>query len=203
MSVCKKQLLKILIVVTGTVIAAFGMDMAIYSGFGSATLAVLWQGISKTVNITVGQASLAVAAAMVIFCLFYDRSQIHIGTILYQIVYGICIDWFAPYIPCGESKPLNFLLMIFGLVVFSAGSALYSVADFGKGSYEALTFAIVNKNNYSIQTVRIVLDIVCVISGALLGGKIGLCTAATILLSGVLLQQFVKLLKPAVSKIIN
>ena len=199
----KKQLLKILFVITGTAVAALGMDMAIYSGFGSATLAVLWQRISKTVNVTVGQASFTVAAAMVIFCLFYDRSQIHIGTILYQIVYGICIDWFAPYIPCGESKSLNFLLMIAGLVIFSLGSALYSAADFGKGSYEALTFAIVNKNHYSIQTVRIVLDIACVLGGILLGGEIGLCTVATILLSGVLLQQFIKLLKPAIGKIIN
>lgn len=93
--------------------------------------------------------------------------------------------------------------MILGLIIFSLGSALYSVADFGKGSYEALTFAIVNKNKYSIQKVRIVLDIICVLSGALLGGKIGLCTVVTILVSGVLLQQFVKLLKPIVNKIIN
>ena len=196
-------MLKLLIVVIGTAIAAFGMDMTIYAGFGSATLAVLWEGIAKTVNITVGQASFIVAAAMVLFCWFYDRSQIHIGTILYQVVYSACIDWFAPYVYCSPSKTVNFLLMISGLVIFSLGSALYSVADFGKGSYEALTFAIVNKNNRSIQKVRIVLDAVCVIGGVLLGGKAGLCTVATILLSGVLLQQFVRLLKPSVSKIVN
>ena len=199
----KKQISKLLIVVTGTAVAALGMDMAIYAGFGSATLAVLWQGIAKTANITVGQASFIIAAAMVVFCLFYDRSQIHIGTVLYQVVYRLCIDWFAPYIQYGTSKTVNFLLMISGLVIFSFGSALYSVADFGKGSYEALTFAIVNRSRCSIQKVRIVLDIICVLGGALLGGKIGLCTAATILLSGVLLQQFVKLLKPAVGEIIN
>ena len=31
----KKQMLKILIVVIGTAVAALGMDMAIYAGFGS------------------------------------------------------------------------------------------------------------------------------------------------------------------------
>lgn len=199
----KKQILKLLTVVTGTAVAALGMDMAIYAGFGSATLAVLWQGIAKTANITIGQASFIIAAAMVVFCLFYDRSQIHIGTVLYQIVYSLCIDLFAPYIQYGTSKTVNFLLMIFGLVIFSFGSALYSVADFGKRSYEALTFAIVNRSKYSIQKVRIVLDIICVLGGVLLGGKIGLCTVATILLSGVLLQQFVKMLKPVAGKIIN
>ena len=199
----KKMVLKILIVVIGTAVAALGMDMAIYAGFGSATLAVLWQGIAQTVNITVGQASLIIAAAMVLFCLFYDRSQIHIGTILYQVIYSLCIDWFEQYIQYGSNQMINFLLMILGLVIFSLGSALYSVADFGKGSYEALTFAIVNRNKYSIQKVRIVLDLICVIGGVLLGGKIGLCTVATILLSGILLQQFVKLLKPTVDKIVN
>ena len=93
--------------------------------------------------------------------------------------------------------------MILGLVIFSFGSALYSVADFGKGSYEALTFALVDKNKFSIQKVRIVLDLVCVVSGVLLGGKIGLCTVATILLSGILLQGFVKMLKPIVTGIVN
>ncbi len=198
----KKQILKLMIVTVGTAVAALGMDMAIYAGFGSATLAVLWQGMARTVNITIGQASFIAAAAMVVFCWFYDRSQINIGTILYQVVYGICIDWFAPYIHYGTSKPINFLLMILGLVIFSLGSALYSVADFGKGSYEALTFAIVNKKKYSIQKVRIVLDVACVLVGVLLGGRIGLCTAATVLLSGVLLQQFVKWLKPTVGKIV-
>lgn len=198
----KKEIIKILIVIIGTAIAALGMDMAIYAGFGSATLAVLWQGVANTFDISIGFASLIVAVAMVIFCWFYDRSQINIGTILYQIIYSFCIDWFAPYIQYGDSKPINFLLMILGLIIFSIGSALYSVAEFGKGSYEALTFAIVNKNKWSIQAVRIVLDIVCVFGGMLLGGKIGLCTVATILLSGILLQLFVKLLTPFISKII-
>lgn len=82
----KKMILKLLTVIVGTVIAAFELDIAIYAGFGSATLAVLWQGMAKTIRITIGQASLIIASAMVVFCWFYDRKQIHIGTILYQVL---------------------------------------------------------------------------------------------------------------------
>lgn len=32
---------------------------------------------------------------MIIFAFFYDRSQIHVGTIVYQIVYSLCVDLFA------------------------------------------------------------------------------------------------------------
>lgn len=86
---------KIIIIVIGSIIAAYGITLAMYAGFGSATLAVLWQGISKTFHISIGMASLIVAIIMIIFVLFYGRSQVHIGTVLYQIVYSLCVDLFA------------------------------------------------------------------------------------------------------------
>ena len=85
---------KIIWVVIGSAIAAFGIDLAIYAGFGGATLAVLWQGVSYVLHITLGQASFVVAVGMIVFCLFYDRSQIYLGTILYQIIYSGCTDLF-------------------------------------------------------------------------------------------------------------
>ena len=66
-----------------------------YAGFGSATLAVLWQGISKVTGMSIGMASFAVAVVMIVFVWFYDRSQIHIGTILYQVVYSGFVEIFS------------------------------------------------------------------------------------------------------------
>ena len=71
-----KILKKIFLVIIGTVIAAYGIDLAIHAGFGGATLAVLWNGISNTFHITIGQASFIVAVIMIVFCFFYDRKQI-------------------------------------------------------------------------------------------------------------------------------
>lgn len=74
----KKMILKLLTVIVGTVIAAFGLDIAIYAGFGSATLAVLWQGMAKTIRITIGQASLIIASAMVVFTDFHKHISQHL-----------------------------------------------------------------------------------------------------------------------------
>ena len=57
---------KIIIIVIGSIIAAYGITLAMYAGFGGATLAV-----------------------------FYERFQIQIGTILYQVIYSFCVDLFA------------------------------------------------------------------------------------------------------------
>lgn len=86
---------KIAVIIIGSVIAAYGITLALYAGFGGATLAVLWQGISGTFHVSIGAASFIVAVIMILFVLIYDRSQIHIGTILYQIVYSLCVDLFA------------------------------------------------------------------------------------------------------------
>lgn len=60
--------------------------------------------------------------------------------------------------------------------MFSAGTGLYASASLGRGSYEAVTFAIAEKNNRQVKAVRIILDIVMVVTGVLLGGKFGTCT---------------------------
>lgn len=166
--------LRSILLVIGTMIAAFGIDLAINAGFGGATLAILWQGLSNVFPITIGQSSIIIAVAMVLFCWFYDRKQIHVGTLVYQLVYGFCIDIFEPYLIYSDNRMINFLLMLLGITFLSLGSALYSIADLGRGSYEAMTFALVNRRGWKISYTRIGLDIICVVTGFALGGKSGL-----------------------------
>lgn len=179
---------KIIIIVIGSIIAAYGITLALYAGFGGATLAVLWQGISKTFHISIGMASLIVAIVMIVFAFFYDRSQIHIGTILYQIVYSFCVDLFANAHVYSTHLWVNALIMLLGVMFFAVGTGFYAAASLGRGSYEALTFSLAEKNGWQVKVVRMILDIVMVIAGVLLGGKFGICTIVTIIISGPVIQ---------------
>ena len=179
---------KIIIIVVGSIIAAYGITLAMYAGFGGATLAVLWQGISKTFHISLGMVSIIVAAVMIIFVFFYDRTQIHIGTILYQIVYSFCVDLFVNAHVYSTHLWMNALIMLLGVILFAIGTGFYASASLGRGSYEALTFSLAEKNNWQVKVVRMILDIVMVIVGAILGGKFGICTIVTIIISGPVIQ---------------
>lgn len=179
---------KIIIIVVGSIIAAYGITLALYAGFGGATLAVLWQGISKTFHISIGMASLIVAIVMIVFVFFYDRSQIHIGTILYQIVYSLCVDLFANVHVYSTHLWVNALIMLLGVVFFAIGTGIYAAASLGRGSYEALTFSLAKKNGWQVKVVRMILDMLMVIAGVLLGGKFGICTIVTIIISGPVIQ---------------
>ena len=186
---------KIAVIIIGSVIAAYGITLALYAGFGGATLAVLWQGISGTFHVSIGAASFIVAVIMILFVLIYDRSQIHIGTILYQIVYSLCVDLFAQMHVYSKYMWLNMLLMLAGIVLFAVGTGLYAAADLGRGSYEAVTFALAEKNGWQVKIVRMILDIIMVVSGVLLGGKFGICTIITIIVSGPVIQLTVSVAK--------
>lgn len=179
---------KIIIIVIGSIIAAYGITLALYAGFGGATLAVLWQGISRTFHISIGMASLIVAIIMIVFSFFYDRSQIHIGTIIYQLVYSICVDLFANAHVYSTHLWVNALIMLLGVMLFAVGTGVYAAASLGRGSYEALTFSLAEKNGWQVKAVRMILDIVMVLTGVLLGGKFGICTIVTIIISGSVIQ---------------
>lgn len=179
---------KIVVIVIGSMIAAYGITLALYAGLGGATLAVLWQGLSETFHMSIGMASFMVALGMILFVVIYDRSQIHIGTVLYQIVYSACVDLFANCHIYSRYVWVNFLIMLLGVILFAVGTGLYASASLGRGSYEAVTFALAEKNNWQVKIVRMILDIVMVVVGVLLGGKFGICTIVTVIISGPVIQ---------------
>ena len=166
----KKYATKTLMIVIGSIISAYGITLAIGAGFGGATLAILWQGLTNVTGMS-------------------------IGTILYQIIYSFFVDVFTKIQHYTDIKAVNFVIMLLGIAIFSFGTGLYSAADFGRGSYEAVTFSLAEKNGWKIKIVRMVLDIIMVIIGVLLGGKFGICTIATVLLSGPIIQATVSTVK--------
>ena len=128
------------------------------------------------------------AIVEILFVLIYDRSQIHIGTILYQIVYSLCVDMFAQMHVYSKYMWLNMLIMLVGIVLFAVGTGLYAAADLGRGSYEAVTFALAERNHWQVKKVRMILDAAMVVIGVILGGKFGVCTVVTVIISGPIIQ---------------
>ena len=73
-------------------------------------------------------------------------------------------------------------------MLFALGTGFYAAASLGRGSYEALTFSLAEKNGWQVKIVRMILDAIMVIVGVLLGGKFGICTIVTIIIPGPIIQ---------------
>ncbi len=180
---------------TGTAVYALGIDLGCHAGFGGTTLSTLWNGICLHIPVTFGEASLIVAAAMLIISFILDKKQIRWGTLFYQIFYSLCLDFFLPLLRYSDSAVANFLLMLLGILLYAIGAGICSYADVGKGPYEALTFAISGHFSVSVKASRMLLDAIAVVTGWLLGAEVGLCTIVALLISGKILQKTVEILR--------
>lgn len=80
------------------------------------------------------------------------------------------------------------MIMLVGVVLFAVGTGLYASASLGRGSYEAVTFALAEKNKWQVKIVRMISDILVVVIGVLLGGRFGICTIVTVIISGPIIQ---------------
>ena len=71
-----------------------------------------------------------------------------IGSILYQVIYSFCVDLFANTHVYSIHVWVNALIMLLGVLLFAVGTGFYAAASLGRGSYEALTFSLAEKNGW-------------------------------------------------------
>lgn len=84
--------------------------------------------------------------------------------------------------------------MLLGIAIFSFERG-FTQPLISAGAHMKQSHFRLPKNGWKIKIVRMVLDIIMVIIGVLLGGKFGICTIATVLLSGPIIQATVSTVK--------
>jgi uncharacterized membrane protein YczE len=178
-----------MILIVGTIIAAFGMCLLDIANQGQVTMAVLWDGMSRHFPISMGQACYVTSIVMILFSLVYDRSQVRIGTVVHFLLYGLATDAFARLIPrIGGSTVLMILYAAIGILLLGIGIGVYAFANLGRGPYEGLCFALCEKKHWQMKYVRAICDGFFIILGWFLGGAVGVVTVINIAFCGYLIQ---------------
>lgn len=178
-----------MILIIGTIISAFGMCLLNVADQGQVTMAVLWDGMSKKLPISLGEACYVTSVIMIVFSLFYDRSQVRIGTVVHFILYGIAVDVFSSLIPQVSGSILRMLLYAaFGILFLGMGIGIYAFANLGRGPYEGVCFALCEKNNWQMKYIRAICDGFFILLGWVLGGAVGIVTIVNIVFCGYLIQ---------------
>ncbi|WP_075877441.1 YczE/YyaS/YitT family protein [Merdibacter massiliensis] len=189
-----KKLKKLFFVVLGSFIMGFGISLTIAVNLGSDPMTLFWIGIANQLHITVGQANLLVCAVLLFIVFFFDRHQIHVGSIINPIAIAIVTDWLAFMDLQSLSYGVRIILMILGFMILAFGAALYAIADYGRGAYEAVVFTVCEKGHIAVGIVRTSCDIILAILGILLGATAAIGTILAILCIGSGIQFFVKML---------
>lgn len=180
----KKIIKKNLIVILGSIIMGIGAALAVKGGQGADPLSVFWDGLSRTFNITIGNANLLISLVMLIAAVILDYKQLNIGTILNPLFLSGTADLIINKIATPDIFILQLLQSLIGVTLMGIGVGLYASADIGKGVYDAIVFSLVDKTKIKIQYIRNAFDGIFLLGGFLLGGSVGLVTVIAVLLIG-------------------
>lgn len=132
-------------------------------------MTLFWIGIADQLHITVGQANILVCVVLLAIVFFLDRHQIHVGSLINPAAIAIVTDNVSLSFLASLPFAARILMMIAGLAVLAFGIALYALADYGKGAYEAMVFTVCKRGHLAVGVVRTSCDILLAIAGILLG----------------------------------
>jgi uncharacterized membrane protein YczE len=173
--------------VTGLVLCALGILAFLESKLGLPPWDVLHQGIAEHTPLSFGLANEAVAV-VVLFLAWRLGSRPGPGTVANAVLIGLVVALVQPvgFVEQLADWPLGARvgLLVAGLVLFGAGSALYIGAAMGAGPRDSLMLVGSLRTGARIGAVRAALEASVLVVGYLLGGRAGIGTLAFAALIG-------------------
>ncbi|GAA0180087.1 membrane protein [Clostridium sediminicola] len=198
----KKILMIIIRLIPTLFLLAMGIVMTINANLGLSPWDVFHQGLSKNLDITMGQAG--IVAGIVIIVLNYVLGE-RIGwcTIAGIVVTGIFIDilMLNNLIPIFNNVILQVIMMIIGMVAIGFATFIYLCEGLGSGPRDGLMVALTKKTGKSVRLIRNSIEITVLVVGFFLGGKVGIGTVIMAVLIGPIIQFVFKIMKFDVSKV--
>ncbi|MBR4122633.1 MAG: hypothetical protein IKR06_05010, partial [Erysipelotrichaceae bacterium] len=164
----------------------FGIYLTIQANIGAAPWDVLNLGLSKSLGILYGTASIAVAFTILVIDILL-KEPIGLAMFIDAIVVGKSVDffnWLHP-VPQAESLLSAIPMMLIGLVIVAYTQYTYMIASLGCGPRDTLLIGLAKRTKrIPIGAVGILLQGSVTFIGWLLGGPVGIGTLISAFCAG-------------------
>ena len=180
----------------GLFLYALGIVMTINANIGYAPWDVFHVGLANSIGLSIGVASILTGVVIVLISWLLGE-KLGLGTILNMLLIGVFLDIIMALkvIPKLDHVILGIFMMLGGLFVIALASYFYIGAAFGAGPRDSLMVALTRKTGLSVGICRGSIELMAVIIGWRLGGKLGLGTILSALAIGFCVQMTFKWLK--------
>ena len=160
----------------GLVLCGVGIVAIIEADLGVAPWDVLHQGISDRTGLPIGTVILLVGG--VVLALWWPlRIRPGVGTILNACLIGVFVDLAGRVYPAVHGLPAQVTSLVAGITAIGVGSGLYIGTGLGPGPRDGLMTGIAGRG-FSLRATRTVIELAVLVVGWLLGGSVGVGTAA-------------------------
>jgi len=179
-----------LIAAVSLFVNGFGIYLTMRASIGAAPWDVLSLGLSKTLGILYGTASISVSVTILIIDILL-KEPIGIAMVLDAIVVGKSVDFFnmIDVVPTPKSIAGSIGMLLLGLVIIGYTQMFYMRAALGCGPRDTLLVGLKKRlRKIPIGLVSIGLLSAATLIGYLLGGPVGIGTLLCAFLAGPVMQ---------------
>lgn len=183
-------LLNMLIAGVSLFVNGFGIYLTIQANIGAAPWDVLSLGLSKSLGILYGTASIAVSATILVIDILM-KEPVGIAMFIDAIVVGKAVDFFnwTGIVPPCRSLWASVPVLIAGLIVLAYTQYAYMIASLGCGPRDTLLVGLAKRmKRIPIGLVSVMLLGSATLIGWLLGGPVGLGTILCAFGAGPIMQ---------------
>lgn len=174
---------RVLILFFGLAIFGLGDGLIIQSGLGNAPWSVLAQGISLKSGLSIGTSTLIVGS-LVLALWIPLRERPGFGTLSNIVIISLFIEIATNIFPKQSNILPGVIFTLVGIAMVGIGSSLYITCGLGPGPRDGAMTGLHQRTGVRVGRVRLGLEVVVSIVGALLGGTLGLGTLLFALLIG-------------------
>jgi uncharacterized membrane protein YczE len=157
--------------------------MIVNARFGNTPWTALAQGMAHHSTLNVGTATIVVSCAVLLLWVPL-REPPGIGTVLNTFVVGAVLEVVLAQLPDHSGTAVRVGELIAGILVIAVGNGLYLAARLGPGTRDGLMTALHRRTGASLRVIRTALEGTALITGAILGGQVGIGTIAFALTIG-------------------
>jgi uncharacterized protein len=167
--------------ISGLALFALGIVMLLQSHLGLSPWDVLNQGVAKHSPLTFGLANTTVAV-VVLLAAWAFGATVGVGTVANAVLIGLFVDAMTRvHLLAGVKDAalgVRLVVLLLGILVVGAASALYIGAAFGAGPRDSLMLVLSQRLGIRAGGVRTLLESAVTGVGFALGGKVGVGTLA-------------------------
>ena len=160
-----------------------GEACLVAADLGNSPWTVLAQGVAENTPLEIGVATVAISFAVLVAWIPLRQTP-GLGTILNAVVVGVAIDAMVARLPVDPGPTASWALLASGIALVAIGGGIYLGARLGPGPRDGLMTGLHARTGRSLRLVRTCIELSALITGFILGGTVGVGTAAFALLIG-------------------
>lgn len=185
----KAKIFRLIRLVVGLFLFAVGVVITLNANLGVAPWDVLHTGIAQVSSLTIGRANILMGILVIIIDIILGQ-PIGWGSLLNMLLIGLFIDMLmiADIIPIANSLVPGLIMLFIGMIVNGYAAYVYISAELGAGPRDGLMIVLTKRTNKSVRVVKGFIEILVVIVGFIMGGKVGIGTVILAAFGGFFFQ---------------